>query len=496
MPWAGASYARAAAEDCKDAAILVKLASKNAAFYGTDAKAQWAGVVDLAAQRLALVIEEAVLIPGFQDIAANTLGSIIECIDDGEWAQEEWLHVMQSLCGEQESAVNPHGFFLRVSELPHRCVEGYVYMSEPCVSHHFLSLGDARTLTITLEVTATQNSGQKYSFTEADFAFEVSSTYAVPIQFSTPAGSDTISWSMKTRLTKIHRRCLALAGFYAHATGTALETVQLQHAWRHAVSCGVPNSTEAFVQLFSRGFSIMKLHHFHVFHASELERIISQDSLKTKNKNGEITVLKVVIGWARNKSQAYNVGDEVRVKPDEADLSMTDWAESDCVVKSVSNAGSDTFVLVERGKGEEREFSSAQLRDPGETGFLRMLPHVRCGYLKAVELRTGLSNEDIFYASKFECYRKTVKNLVQQRSGRRVGYIYEEHGKPREGYPAPLTQEDVGSAMVQMLTHADQPYVCGDPEDERTKEFLMCKCVQKFISQRVHEALGMMASKS
>ncbi len=41
MPWAGVSYARAAVEDSKDAKTLVKLVSKDQAFYGTDEEQRW-----------------------------------------------------------------------------------------------------------------------------------------------------------------------------------------------------------------------------------------------------------------------------------------------------------------------------------------------------------------------------------------------------------------------------------------------------------------------
>jgi hypothetical protein len=171
------------------------------------------------------------------------------------------------------------------------------------------------------------------------------------------------------------------------------------------------------------------------FTCSELESLISQDQTITCGQ--EIEILKVVIDWARCKSdQAGELreGDEVRVKQE---CKLEEWRGADCIVKKiVLNSLVQVELLEQTGKGSAAvvnnvELESEDVYDAASTGMMRLLPHVRCAFITPQQLRTQLSNDDIFFESKFDCYRDMVKCVAEVTVGKCNGSNLGERGKPR-----------------------------------------------------------------
>jgi hypothetical protein len=390
-----------------------------------------------------------------------------------------------------------HGFFLRADKDDQRQDQyrWYIRMAARNAPN-LLRIGDTKFAMVTIE-TSTSAEGfliDMSKATAANVAFSPDSQRTVCDIFPM-LGVDINSYFchfvFNTRFCKLHRQCLALIGFYAQSTGIALGNAILPDAWRFCTA-NVPECAALFSEFVCRCFDMMKLDHFRVFRASELESIIAQDSLVTCD-NQEVAVLKMVIDWARHKSTqscacAFGIGDEVRVKCDIYAGYYKVTAGSDHLVKAVRSAGQKLYAIVEfeYEQGKEIELEREQVHEVGASGFLRLLPLVRCAFIRPDELRTCLSDKDIAYACKFDCYREMVKIIVYRQLGKSTPGMATEQGKPRDGY-AYFSLGEVGDAMVRMLTHVDKQYVCGDPEDDRTREFLMCEYVQSVIAERVDE---------
>jgi hypothetical protein len=510
MPWAGASYAQAAVEDSKDATTLVKLVSRNSEFYDTDAEEEWRDVVDLAAQRLALVIEDAVIVPGFQDMTDDTLTKIIECMQDGEWADKIELSVT---CGHNNpvSATNSHGFLLQEA---YDCNKNFIHAQLRSVcsndNHILLRTGGESLALISVKnkccsshiYNAVSNCSWQVVALCGNAGRQASAFLCAHKGYS-------FKFSFRTRFCKLHRQCLALAGFYAQSQGITLQKVSLEDSWRFFAQRAVSKFGNLYAQFLSKSFEVLKLHHFYAYRAYEIEQIISQDSLVTLSKK-EITVLNVVIGWARHKSEqvcAFRAGDTIRTIANiclHRRTAPQDIPEgSDCIVESMKKVdGRDVAIVSYTFKRDSTSVTEAfeldgsklvsQVHPAHVTGLLILLPRVRWAFIRAWELRTCQSNEDIYYASQYDCYREMVKYIAnrQLRRDNRVQgrQVCADHTKPREGYPdCDTLLDDQTDAMVRMLTHVDKPYVCGDAQDERTQAFLESEYVQKVIAERVEE---------
>jgi hypothetical protein len=143
----------------------------------------------------------------------------------------------------------------------------------------------------------------------------------------------------------------------------------------------------------------------------------------------------------------------------------------------------ESFVQVSRlsAPAETTSVQRAQVHDAGETAMMRLIPHVRCAFIPIDELRTGMSNEQIRYASQFECYRAMVKNRVDVRGG--TSRYRGTQNTPRiHGVKA--QEDNLQESLVRVLTYSEDPDAIV-AERVLQKKLFTVEDVEKLVAERV-----------
>jgi hypothetical protein len=118
MPWAGIAFVREAVRDCKDAKLLVELASRSAMFDGTDEEAEWQEIMERVSLLLALVLEEAAALPEFLHVGMDMLERVVVHIECEKWSEETVLVLPcgGAAIGHLKSQVNSQGYYMNIKE--------------------------------------------------------------------------------------------------------------------------------------------------------------------------------------------------------------------------------------------------------------------------------------------------------------------------------------------------------------------------------------------
>ncbi len=179
----------------------------------------------------------------------------------------------------------------------------------------------------------------------------------------------------------------------------------------------------------------------------------------------------------------------MRVRPK---TEHAEWAGADCVVKGSDATGSRVKIeRVHRKDGgnvaQSLEIPREQLYDAGETGMLRLLGRVRCAYIRIDELRTKLTNEDIYYASQFPGYHEMLQRLAEVRTGKRKADELGEQAEPRERY-GKVQKNDIIEVLRCVLTQADGPDVIERMVAERVHQHCLYSLddVDRLVAERLH----------
>jgi hypothetical protein len=495
MPWAGIYVAREALVESKGAKFLLELASRKATLACTEeAEADWRDVFGSLPERIASLVEEAVLLPAFGLIDMKMLEDIVGCIKEGSWS-EETLHVFP--CDQNienlNSRSNSQGFYLNTRKATKDGNTGaYIYRSRSALMSPWTQY---TVVDCTVTARACQGGDLAYSLNTAAFAKgDALGWHGFLSQRDEERfrHNNAYELSFRTRRSKIDRQCLALVNFYESSL-TKTSSVPgnlLLNAWRYYEQAGYKSLAILLRDVMCASFFRILSHDPDFFldlTCSELESLISQDKTATCSK--EITVLKVVIAWARRKSAQAGeprIEEEVRVKPE---CKLEEWRGADCLVKNVNS-----FMQVEMqncggSKADVRNVVLAiqDVYDAAATGMMRLLPHVRCAFITPQELRTQLSNEEVVFASKFEGFRDIIKHVAEIAAGipqaDAAGLLKaaDERDRGRKGYAA-MPVSNVVEVLTSVLMHAEGP-------EEREKYVVECIKKRKLISPEEVEAI-------
>jgi hypothetical protein len=430
---------------------------------------------------IAYVVEDAVALPGFAEISMETLGRIVsESAKEGRWSEELCLALPCAeqgdkdavTCAVQRSAPNSQGFYLSAARRDNGAIDAYVYMNTGPVQR-LVRVGESMTALIDYVCAAKAWQGPDVERYARDGAL-APGTYVgwrgwydfVPQReqerFRHGVGADAeYRYAFRTRLSAVHRQALALVRYYAGKVGTPTDMATAEDACKYFRDAGCTEFAQILREFLARNFKRILEHEpawFLPLRCSELESLIAHDRLRTCGR--EVSVLRVVIDWARHKDGRVSVGDEVRVR---SDCEHVQWRGADCMVKCVQGR----LVQVERirtgevGASETLEFDVEQLHDAGRTGMMRLVPMVRCVFIRIDELRTELRNAQVGYAAQYAEYRELVKRVVEVRTLLRRPEELGRQALCREDYGA-IKIEDATDTFVRVLTHSEDDSSHGD----------------------------------
>ncbi len=445
MPWAGVCCAQAAIEDSRDAQVLLQIIAQSDKFAETEEASSWERVLAKAIQRVALVIEDAVVSPHFDKISANILEEITDQVDDGVWSNSTTFSVP---CKRESdnlsftSQTNNQGFSLNASNV--KIVAEKIPVQARISRQAFpnaLKIAGSRTSRITWQIMREEDEGltmlAKQHAMTSKFT-KITDMIAGKGVANVDAGSvqedDHISF--KTKMSRISRQCAALVAFCAARCGLDAKEVNIEDAWRYFRDSAQENLADILGTYLRSFFHMIHRTHpelFRTLSCDELASIISKDDLSTHGC--EVRVLQAVIEWSMHKSRTksgFDIGDEVCVKPDSKHVA---WRGANCIVKAVTEAHGRLEIQRMRSRSAKTlEIEQDQVYDAAESGFVRLLEHVRCVYIPIEDLRTKLSFEQTMYASRMQCYRDMVQTIIQVTADIQTPSSLTERGRPRHGY--------------------------------------------------------------
>ncbi len=333
---------------------------------GFEEEREWKQIVRLAAEAVASVIEDAVNWPGFaSSVSIDVLQHMVHNIQEREWSGEQNM----SICCNQDNVVqgpvptSMHGFRPAIKACADGTIAVYVCMSEH--TPHTLCIDGKPIAIIHVRVVGCAQKGQDKEKTLKNAC--ISTACKVGWQEFVPACerhrfvsdncySPCLAICFKTKLSRLHRQCLALVSCYAARVNVAFDQATVEDAWRYFYQSGFFDMADILKQFICCSFAriiAIDPHFCRKLTCSELESIISEDCLETQGH--EVSVVKVILDWARHKStsethkdaQEYKngtktyrcssrdlrVADEVRVRHDS---SLASWRGADCIITFIS----------------------------------------------------------------------------------------------------------------------------------------------------------------
>ncbi len=496
MPWIGIRYALWAVKHSKDLRLLLGLAARAELFddieLGSE-EANWRQVVELTLPSLAAVVEEARKLPEFSCMSVQTLKKVVMCISDGEWSKEQSVDVPVSGTGDKQIELS----------LPmqggqgalHLCFERLyqqirTYVQGTTMENAFITWGVWAT-DMRLSIISIAREGENQEEV-------VAMNYVnprIPLHACTlPARcehGDPPAYKLvcKIQATELHRKCLALVGFFEGKLGTAQGKASLKalkDVWRYFRD--FPDLAELLRKYICRNFDAICV--FSAFmddlSYNELESIISDDNNLVVTY--EVCALQALICWARNRSTqaaGLKVGDVVRLKL--ACSQHSDLQGIDCVVK---NVGAQTVEIQQAcGSGESQassvqgfEIGTKYVYDAGQTAFIRLLKHVRVGSIPFSHMEIFLQPDSWFYASKIEQFHATLELMMDFQIGKAPIEILGKQAKSRKNnvkqqFPQ-LTSHYVTRLLLRQVQRADG-LANEKKELECVNKELVAKCQQQ-----------------
>jgi hypothetical protein len=376
MPWAALVSIRSAIERgaknqtpksqaATHQQLLLGTISRNNLLNGFEEEHEWKQLVQLAAEAVANVIEDAVHWPGFaSSVSIDILQHIVHNIQEREWSGEQNISIR---CNPDNIVQGPvsttmHGFRPAVKARADGTIAVYVCMSEH--TPHTLYIDGKAIAIIHVRVLGCAQKGQDKEKTLKDAC--ISDACKVGWQEFVPACerhrfvtdkcySPCLTICFKTKLSRLHRQCLALVSCYAARVNVEFDQTTVEDAWRYFYQSGFFDMADTLKQFICCSFAriiAMDPQFCRKLTCSELESVISEDCLDTQGH--EVVVVKIVLDWARQKSSSQNhnareyksggktyrcspggleVADEVRVRHDST---LASWRGADCVITSIS----------------------------------------------------------------------------------------------------------------------------------------------------------------
>jgi hypothetical protein len=449
MPWIGTACAQAAVKSACDADLLLGLLTKKSKFVETDEADNWIEIEEIALSKLGGCLDKALQSPRFAKISLDQIHEIFDHVTDIQSEEVTFEIPCTSNKVSLQSLRNSHGFFMELADakigrnqIPSK---GHHGGSFP----HTLKIGSLPTARATWALTRESNGEYVHKKEAWPCAFgNTGVSLEIP---SDSAHSDDAHFkvSFKTVLRRNHLQCAALMCFYASSQGINLQNATVEDTWRYFEESGEKYSAGFLREYLGRFFSVLhnRMPGFYgTLTCMELESIISFAELNVGST--EKRVLQVVIDWAKNKSMRvnrFNIGDMVRLRPAYTQAVSSNGCD-DCVVDAIHDSPP---CLLLRKLGVSIKVELGHVYDPAETAMMRLLPHVRCGFLPIKDLRTTLNEESIIFASKISCYRHMVKTMVELAVGTRSLSSLGVQGTPRSKSKQFDAQDNIDA-----LTHA------------------------------------------
>jgi hypothetical protein len=450
MPYIGVRAAlRAAKSNPRDARLLLGLILRSDMFDKTELEGEaehWKWALDLAFRGAAEHIGAVSLLPEYGGLSNEKLDQIIAHVQDEAWSDERELVTAAyakdaDKLGATEVAANANGTSFRVERADDRGL-ALLARTDPTraqVDHTALTVdfGGMAFVVMDLSLVAMERNGAN---------LVCISQQAVPTNYREPCvrfpkchlkrfehGSPpTYKLMLKSRVTALHKQCLALVRHYAAVKGVSADSVSILHVWRHFSQLGSLKTSDTFARFLSKGFLQIicgQPTFFERLSFQELDSIISLDDFFWGK---DVNILKAVIVWAMHTSReadspmigGLRAGDRVRVRPE---CEHAAWREADCDVVKVEAS----VVHVQRPRGEGAGSQSGQayetlqvpaghLYDVGQAGLIRLLKHVGLGSVPFTDLGSDLEVDQLLYALRIPYFKDIMDHMIDVQTGKGV----------------------------------------------------------------------------
>jgi hypothetical protein len=411
----------------KDARLLVGLAARAGRFDGLDMtgdEANWQKLMDLSAQGIADVIVEASKLPEFALIGMDLLRKILERVQDDSWSK--WLDFWMLASsaenhGPHQTAPNSQGV-----ELHWRYANKDVSVFpriDRSVMPDTIRLGGMMLVISRV-------------WMETSEGIEEEANEAIPTEIAASSclhGACSRLWpedsegSFRSKITKLHKQCLALVRFYAGVRNIDPESVSMEDAWRYfrdleckqckeILQCEEVVQCEEILRLginsCLRQIQAADSSYFTRFNSVEMEIILSKNYT---NAWKNIMRLSILSQWAIHKSRqlgSLQAGDLLRVSPE---CEHADWRGKDCVVTKIDGPRVETRI--HGGEHKDHDISivldTELFYDAGKTVMLRFFERFTNEITPVESFSAHLSAEQAVYVMNFEGFYEMIRHAVE-----------------------------------------------------------------------------------
>ncbi len=512
MPWIGVRSALRAARSCKkDCRLLIGLALRARMYEDVDLageEATWEQAVDEALYGIAGVILEACKQPEFCDLPVHMIQKLVAYVEHGEWSDKVRAHVPASpevVHRDYSRAHTNQGVHFAVFK-----ADDFVCTSaslDPKEGADLLQL-DCNTIAIVHvdayiqapmarirvslreEVIPSQPAplqekecadSETKDHKEAGFAPSLLSMYRREKLSAFEGGEPPrLTFVFRTRISKLHKRCVALVRYYAGTHCIDMKEASFVDVWRYFRRLGCVDLSNTLKTCVSMNFKLLYARRSKLFQTLdhiEMEEIVSDSKF---NALGEVDILGELIDWAMHRSKqpkGVQVGDQVRVGPGCQDES---WREADCQVIEAHCSR----VLLQRVREDDAnnvetlQVDAKMVYDVGQTGFMRMLKHIRFGCIGLEYFNDYITMEQLAYALKIPCFQDIVHRMIDVQTGRCSIEVLGEQGKPRNIRnaedcfpPVDSSNESFRSMLADIIKNAAEGIgIVGQEGEEKAEE--------------------------
>jgi hypothetical protein len=478
MPWVGIRSALCAVKGSKDAKLLLGLAVRADMFDGVDItgeEASWQQVAHLAAQGIAGMIVEASRLPEFAKLSAETLEMVITNVKDDEWSEEQEVCVPVREADNQGPCKAPENS--KGAEL-HWIYADWGMNLLACTNAgtmlDVMTLGIMKFAVMEISITIVAREGQNVvQLDHTHIALPtVPSGGCVCLQAALlkrfeHGNPPTYRNMFKSRISALHKQCLALVRFYAGMQGIAPEQASLEIVWRYFCRLmGSGTLANILRECMCRSFNGLRLVDASLFlklSCAELEDIISEQ--KFLYLWNEIDALSLIIDWAMHKSNqpgGLKVGDQVRMRPACENVTRR---EADCEVKRVQGScvevqrvrTSSAENVDQVGLTETLQVTLEQLYDSGQTAMLKFLKHICFASISIESFGSCLSTEKLCYACVIPSFKTLLDRAIDVQTGKSNISIFGDKLTPRKGLvPGDGTNAAVFKLLDLITTNAQK----------------------------------------
>ncbi len=469
MPWVGIRSSLRAVKGSNDIKLLVGLAVQIENFDATEIEgeeANWQQLVHLVMQGVAARIAEATALPDFSRLSFDALQKIFARLSDGGWSAEQEVHVPVLKTNDPalyKSSPNTMGVELHWKYADFGC---NVYPQQASATvQNVVWLGRMKFAFVDLSVTCLAREGENST--------SLTRGFATPTQVTAPCWSlltadlkrfehgspQSYKLLFKSRMSKLHKKCLALVRFYAGVKGIAPGQASVEDAWRYFCESGCPELSETLRACLCRGFNPIRRAQpdfFLTLTCSEFGGVISTTTAAEVWR--EVNALQVLIDWAMHRSKqagGLRVGDVVLVRPE---CESAEWREAECTVTKVNGPHVEVQRVgesisngsVEAGAKEALEVAAVMLYDAGQTAMIQLLKHIKFGAITMNDFGDWLGIGRLLYASNVPVFLELLKRTIEVQTGQSPIEVLGGQGMLRKGQSA-APVADPNKAVCKLL---------------------------------------------